>query len=379
MIDTITKKMLSPPSLKKHQESGKSIIVLSGDWNLRGIATAPELRNDIAHYADEQDYQWDLCNVELFDSAGAFILWQAWGMKLPANLRMRPEHERLFSEWKHRTVPASSPMAKPAFLSAEQVTKVMQNFLMHILSWMTLMGQLVLDLGHLIKHPQHTPWKEISFTIYKAGVQALGITALLGFLIGLSLSYLSSLQLQRFGAEIYIIDLLGLSIIREIGPLLTAILVAGRSGSSMTAQIGIMRVTQELDALAAMGVSHSLRLILPKVVALGIALPLLVVWNEMVALTGGMLSAKFALDISFHQFIETLPKVVPIVNFYIGLAKGVVFGVMIAMIACHFGFLIKPNTESLGNETTNSVVASIIVVILIDTIFAIVFRNVGFP
>jgi phospholipid/cholesterol/gamma-HCH transport system permease protein len=285
----------------------------------------------------------------------------------------------LFAEWKHRVIPTSSPIAKPAFFSPGQEAELVHNFLKHILAWMTLMGQLVLDLGHLIKHPQHIPWKEISFTIYKAGVQALGITALLGFLIGLSLSYLSSLQLQRFGAEIYIIDLLGLSIIREIGPLLTAILVAGRSGSSMTAQIGIMRVTQELDALAAMGVSHSLRLVLPKVVALGIALPLLVVWNDIVALSGGMLSAKFALDISFHQFIETLPKAVPIVNFYIGLAKGAVFGVIIAMIACHFGFLIKPNTESLGNETTNSVVASIIVVILIDTIFAIVFRNVGFP
>ena len=242
-----------------------------------------------------------------------------------------------------------------------------------------LMGQLVLDAGHLIRHPQDIPWKEISFTIYKTGVQALGITALLGLLIGMSLSYLSALQLQRFGAEIYIIDLLGLSIIREIGPLLTAILVAGRSGSSMTAQIGIMRVTQELDALSAMGVSHSLRLILPKVVALGIALPLLVVWNDVISLFGGMLSAELALDISFQQFFQKLPEAVPIVNFYIGITKGVVFGVMIAMIACHFGFLIKPNTESLGNETTNSVVASIIVVIMIDTVFAILFRNVGFP
>jgi phospholipid/cholesterol/gamma-HCH transport system permease protein len=202
---------------------------------------------------------------------------------------------------------------------------------------------------------------------------------LVGLLVGISMSYLSSLQLQRFGAEIYIIDLLGLSIIRELGPMLTAILVAGRSGSAMTAEIGIMRVTQELDALAALGISHSLRLVVPKVIALAIALPLLIVWTDVMALIGGMVSAQLTLDIGYQQFLDRLPKAVPIVNFYIGLAKGVTFGMMIAMIACHYGFLIKPNTESLGDGTTHSVVTTITVVILMDAIFSILFKNVGIP
>ena len=253
------------------------------------------------------------------------------------------------------------------------------NFSTQLLNLVTLFGQLLLDSLHLLLHPGDLPWAEISITIYEAGVRALGITALVGFLIGIVLSYLSALQLKMFGAEIYIIDILGLSIIRELGPLLAAILVAGRSGSAMTAQIGIMRVTEELDALSAMGISHSLRLVLPKVIALTLVLPLLSVWTNAAALIGGMLSAQNTLDISFRQFFFKLPDVVPLVNVFIGLGKSAVFGFMIALIACHFGFRIKPNTESLGNETTNSVVAAITVVIMIDAVFAILFMSVGMP
>jgi phospholipid/cholesterol/gamma-HCH transport system permease protein len=255
----------------------------------------------------------------------------------------------------------------------------LQVFYQHMRAWLTLLGRLTADFVYLFRHPRAIPYKEISLTIYKAGVSALGVTALVGLLVGVSMSYLSSLQLQRFGAEIYIIDLLGLSIIRELGPMLTAILVAGRSGSAMTAEIGIMRVTQELDALAALGISHSLRLVVPKVVALAIALPLLIVWTDAMALIGGMVSAQLTLDIGYQQFLEHLPKAVPIANFYIGLAKGVTFGMMIAMIACHYGFLIKPNTESLGDETTHAVVTTITVVIVMDSLFSILFKNVGFP
>ena len=140
-----------------------------------------------------------------------------------------------------------------------------------------------------------------------------------------------------------------------------------------------MRVTEELDALSAMGISHSLRLILPKVMALTMIMPLLSAWTSASALLGGMFSAQNTLDISYQQFFLKLPNVIPLLNVFIGLGKGAVFGFMIALIACHFGFRIKPNTESLGSETTNSVVASITVVIMIDAVFAILFMGVGMP
>ncbi len=171
--------------------------------------------------------------------------------------------------------------------------------------------------------------------------------------------------------------IVGLGVIRELGPMLTAILVAGRSGSSMTAQLGVMRVTQELDALTAMGISQTLRLVLPKVIALMIAMPLLVVWTDAIALLGGMASAKLQLGIGFAQFARAIPAAVPLVNLWIGVGKGMVFGIMVALTAAYFGLRIAPNTQSLGVETTNSVVTSITLVIVLDALFAVLLQNVG--
>ncbi len=385
-----------PPALDiVEQGPGQHCVKLSGSWNLRSLITAPELSRKISAYAANANMQWDMCSVEVLDSASALILWKAWGKKLPVALQMRPEHQRLFERWQAQAAPDAEPdshvgWVRHVFLRrnptdiawslSDYATLIRPTqFFAQLQALVTLLGQLILDIVYLLLHPGDIPWSEISITIYESGVRALGITALVGFLIGIVLSYLSALQLKIFGAEIYIIDILGLSVIRELGPLLAAILVAGRSGSAMTAQIGIMRVTEELDALSAMGISHSLRLILPKVTALTIVLPLIGVWTSSMALIGGMFSAQTTLDISYQQFFLRLPDAVPLVNLFIGLLKSAVFGLMIALIACHFGFRIKPNTESLGNETTNSVVAAITVVIMVDAVFAILFMHVGMP
>lgn len=364
----------SPPAIEIQGENGEC-IALQGFWNLRGLAMTPDLRSKTRAYATG-NISWDLSGIEAMDSAGALILWQTWGEHLPERIILRPEQERLFLRLQRRCIPAppTMPMRAPILLRA---TRTMIGLASQFLTWVALLGQFIMDLLYLVRHPLVIPWKEISATIHETGGRALGITALVGFLIGIVVSYLSSLQLRTFGAAIYIVNILGLSIIRELGPLLAAILVAGRSGSAMTASLGVMRVTQELDALAAMGISQSQRLILPKVVALCIAMPLLVVWTDMIALIGGALAANMELEISMHQFMLKLPGAVPVANFFIGLAKGSVFGLFIALVACHFGLRIKPDTESLGKETTNSVVASITLVILLDAVFAIVFKGVG--
>jgi phospholipid/cholesterol/gamma-HCH transport system permease protein len=246
-------------------------------------------------------------------------------------------------------------------------------------NFLVLIGQLLLDLMHLARRPQDAPLREISANLYKAGVIALPITALVGFLVGVVLSYLSALQLKTFGADVFIINILGIGIVRELGPVLVAVLVAGRSGSAMTAQLGVMRVTEEIDALATMGVPLSLRLVLPKVVALVAAMPLLVLWTSAAALFGGMVAASIQLDMAYGFFLDTLPRVVPVANLYIGLAKGVMFGLVIALVACHFGLAIEPNTESLSANTTRSVVTAITCVILVDALFAIATRHIGLP
>lgn len=205
------------------------------------------------------------------------------------------------------------------------------------------------------------------------------VTALVGFLIGVVLSYLSALQLRQFGADVFIVNILGLGIIRELGPVLTAVLVAGRSGSAMTAQLGVMRVTEEIDALDTMGIPRSLRLIFSKVVALSLAMPLLVLWTSAAALVGGMASAWLQLDLSSDFFFQLLPKVVPLQNLWIAQAKGASFGFAVALVACHFGLRVRPNTESLSANTTASVVTSITAVILLDAVFAVATRGVGVP
>ncbi|EQD61715.1 ABC transporter permease protein, partial [mine drainage metagenome] len=155
-------------------------------------------------------------------------------------------------------------------------------------------------------------------------------------LIGLVVSYLSSIELRAYGAQSFIVDIVGLGVVRELGPMLAAILVAGRSGSSMTAQLGVMRLTQELDALTAMGISPTVRLVLPKVLALLITMPLLVVWTDALALAGGMVAAKAQLGLGFLYFLGALPGAVPLVNLWIGLGKGAVFGVLVGLTAGHF-------------------------------------------
>jgi phospholipid/cholesterol/gamma-HCH transport system permease protein len=209
--------------------------------------------------------------------------------------------------------------------------------------------------------------------MYHAGVSALGITALVGLLIGVVLSYLSSQQLARYGANVLIVDLLGISILRELGPLLAAILVAGRSGSAMTAQLGTMKLNQELDALSALGISPTLRLAWPKTVALLLVMPLLAAWTSALALLGGMLAANWELGLSFAQFLDRFPRAVKLVHLWVGLGKSAVFGLLIGLIGCHFGLTAPPSSEGLGRATTRAVVAAITLVIVADALFAVLF------
>ncbi len=209
-----------------------------------------------------------------------------------------------------------------------------------------------LDLLHLLAHPGELPRREISANLYKSGVRAMPVTALVGFLIGVVLSYLSSLATASSSAPTSSSSIiLGLGIIRELGPVLVAVLVAGRSGSAMTAQLGVMRVTEEIDALATMGVSRSLRLVLPKVVGAGAgdAAAGAVDHGDRADRRHGRGADRSSTSATASSSM-TLPKAVPVANLWIGLGKGVVFGIFVALVACHFGLRVRPNTESLSAQ-----------------------------
>jgi phospholipid/cholesterol/gamma-HCH transport system permease protein len=353
--------------------------VLTGNWNVQALAIKGEVRRrrkalSVAKGADA----WDLTNVGLLDAVGAQLLWQYWEQKIPPGTDLSPGQQALFEILADHPI-EPTPQKAPADRLAWIVAIGAGLFVLaeHGQKLLLLLGGFVLDVAKLMRHPVRGPWREISAQVYRVGTQALGITALVGFLIGVVLSYLSAQQLAIFGAGQFIVKLLGIATVRELGPVLAAILVAGRSGSSITAQIGVMRVTQELDAMQVMGISHGQRLILPRVIALAIAMPLLVLWTDALALLGGMVAAKFELGLSMQWFFSQLPDAVGITNYKITLIKGVTFGVWIALIACHFGLRIEPNTESLGRGTTASVVTAITGVILIDALYAILFNAMG--
>lgn len=351
---------------------------VSGGWNVQTLSIKGEVarRTRLLHAVPE-DAHWTIDPNTRLDSVGAQLLWQRWQGQCPEGLVFTPSQAKLFDMLAiEQTGP--SPKAEGDWLSwLRQLGEGFWLGVHHGHELLILLGNLALDFLRFLAQPTRGPWREISAQIFRAGAQALGITALVGFLIGVVISYLSAQQLALFGAGQFIVKLLGVSIVRELGPVLAAILVAGRSGSAITAQIGVMRVTQELDAMAVMGISRGQHLILPRVIALAIVMPLLVLWTDAMALFGGMIAAHYELGLQLMWFLQDLPRAVGLTNYWIGLIKGVTFGVWIALVACHFGLRIEPNTESLGRGTTTSVVTAITGVILIDAIYAVIFSQMG--
>ena len=371
-------------ALFSHTPSSSSTVLvsggicqLSGDWNVPALAQRAEV-NGRRRLLDSvsADATWDLTRIDHIDAVGAQLLWQRWGQRMPVQVVFKDGQADLFNIL--ASSPVEGPPAAPAldwFGWVRSIGRGVGVGMDHGRDLLILTGQLLFNFLGMLSNPIRGPWREISAQVFRTGAQALGITALVGFLIGVVLSYLSAQQLSMFGAGQFIVKLLGVAVVRELGPVLAAILVAGRSGSAITAQIGVMRVTQELDAMQVMGISYGQRLVLPRVLALALTMPLLVLWTDALALIGGMLAAKFELGLTITWFAQSLPDAIGLKNYWIGLVKGVTFGVWIALVACHFGLRIEPNTESLGKGTTASVVTAITGVILIDAIYAIIFNE----
>lgn len=321
---------------------------------------------------------WDLTQLQWLDHVGGQLLWNHWQRAWPERLACTDSQRDILSRVAEFTQ-TRPPPPEPWRLSeqADHLGVLVLHAVSHARHMLEMVGQLVLDMGRLVRAPRRGPWRDMSGHLYRMGATALPITALVGFLIGVVLAYLMSLQLRQFGAESFIVNILGISLIRELGPMLAAILVAGRSGSAITAQIGVMRVTEELDAMRVMGIPHGFRLVMPRTLALALAMPLISVWTTLAALAGGMLAADVSMDISPAYFVQALPTAVKVGNLGLAMAKSVVFGACIALIGCHWGLRVKPNTQSLGVGTTASVVTSITMVIIVDALFAVAFKNIG--
>ncbi|MDB5913997.1 MAG: putative transporter, permease component [Ramlibacter sp.] len=353
-------------------------VRLLGDWTAAQFGQPRvfrHLQRDLP--AASADQAWDLREAGQLDHVGAQFLWDHWGQQWPEQVELLPAHRAILERVAQFTAARTRrPRRTPLELYLAFGAAVLRG-LGHLKGFVRLLGLLTLDLRELVRAPHQAPWRDFSGHLYRIGATALPITALVGSLIGIVLAYLTAQQLRQFGADAYIVDILGVALVRELGPMLAAILIAGRSGSAITAQIGVMRVTDELDAMRVMGISHTYRLVMPRAMALAIAMPLISGWTTVAGLIGGMVAADLSLGISPIFFLNALPHAVDVHNLVLNLSKSVVFGILIALIGCHFGLRIQPNTQSLGEGTTASVVTSITVVILVDALFAVVFSSVG--
>lgn len=236
---------------------------------------------------------------------------------------------------------------------------------------LAFLGESAVAFLHSIRHPRSIRWRTLLRALYVDGVNALPIAGLLTFLVGVVIAYQGAEQLRKFGTNIFIVDLVGISLLREIAPLLVAILIAGRSGSAYAAEIGTMKVTEELDAVRTLGIAPMNLLVLPRTLALVIALPLLTVYADMMGVAGGMLIASGQLNVSAAAFVARFEESVAVRHFLIGIGKAPFFAMIIALVGCYQGFQIRGGVDDVGRHTTISVVQSIFLVIVFDAICSI--------
>lgn len=354
-----------------------NIVRCGGPWVLSGISNL-ESRLDELQWPEINDMLFDVAGISDLDTAGAWLL-QRTIRKLEGDghtVRLQgqpPEHEALLN------------LIKPVDLISKRSAPSPQlNFFAGIglkawLHWQQAIGMLAfigetsMVMLRSAAQPSRIRWKPILYNLQNSGFNALPIVGLLAFLMGVVISYQGAGQLQRYGANIFIVDLVGLSMLRELAPLMTAIIVAGRSGSAFAAQIGTMKVTEEIDALRTIGISPMELLVLPKLLALVIALPLLSVYADMMGVLGGMVMAKSQLGVSYSDFLDRFGDAVNLSALLVGIGKAPVFAAIIALVGCFQGLQVSNGSDSVGKQTTVSVVQAIFLIIVADALFSVVF------
>ncbi|MGQ9920775.1 MAG: ABC transporter permease [Desulfobacca sp.] len=234
------------------------------------------------------------------------------------------------------------------------------------------LGEIIIDLAAVCFRPSIVRWRDVVLTMKRAGVEGLPIISLIALLLGLIIAFMSSLQLRQFGANIFVASLLAIAMVRELGPIMTAILVAGRSGSAFAAEIGTMKVNEEVDALTVMGLNPMHFLTLPKVIASLIVVPLLTMYANLLGIIGGLIVGVTLLDLTVYSYIQETRNILTVFDFVSSFIKTLVFAFLIAAIGCQRGFQVRGGAAAVGEATTSAVVAAIFMIIVVDSVFAIV-------
>jgi len=356
------------------------ILKLSGDW---ASGTAAQIDLFLRGVSIPKGFAMilDLHGVRYMDTTGAWLLYkfgthlQEIGQRLTIK-GLRPEISGLLEQVREISKTEARTQERRLHLHKRLLYTIGEKSFKSYekgQALLSFLGETFVTLARVILNPGRLKFVSLCHFMQAVGVNAIPIVGLISFLIGIVLVYQGADQLKRFGADIFTIDLLAISVLREIGILLTAIVVAGRSGSAYTAQLGFMKLNQEVDAMFVMGLSPFEFLIIPRVLALLIALPLLTFFSDMMGLLGGYVMSIFMLDLTFYDFFHHLHLSIKPWTFWTGIVKAPFFAFVIAYISCFEGFRVSGGAESVGRQTTTAVVESIFLVIVLDAAFSIVF------
>lgn len=353
-------------------------LVLSGHWTANGLFDIERQISGLQGALAAVDG----AGIEAMDTAGAWILqrllmrMQSECAELPAVDGLSPAFAQLLDlvgRRMHAQATSPTAAAPPEMSAVAHLGHSTAAVLGEAQALLVFIGEVSVAAVGCIGHPSRIRWRPILYNIRSAGVDALPIVGLLSFLLGVVVAYQGGDQLKPYGANIYIADLLGLSMLREFAPLITAIIIAGRSGSAYAAQIGTMSVTEEIDAMRTLGIAPLEMLVLPKIAALLIALPLLTVFADAFGVLGGMCMASVQLDVTFAEFADRFGKAVSPTTLLVGVGKAPAFAAVIAVVGCFQGLRTHGGADSVGRQTTRSVVQAIFLVIITDAVFSIAF------
>jgi phospholipid/cholesterol/gamma-HCH transport system permease protein len=363
-------------------------LKLGGAWLWSSIDETmfnQQLKNYIQQLSNNKirELTIDGRSITALDSTGAYLLnhtisyIKQYKMELKELTLPEKEHKLFLQIQKAlNELPAKhSKPVKPNIVT--QLGLDIADFFHAILDLVSFFGQFCINFFIWLKKPLSLNLGEMVRTINDTGAKGIWVAGFLCFLIGVTLAYEMSPQFITYGANVYIVNFLGISLLKEVAPLLTAIIIAGRTGASITAEIGTMQIQEEIDALQTMGISPIRRLVLPKVIGVTIAAPLMTTLTDVLSMLGGAIVANSHLDISYNLFLSRLQTYVSISNFESGIIKSIFFGFAIALVGCLCGFKVKGNANSIGEQTTKSVVLGIMLIVIFDAIFAIIFKALG--
>lgn len=367
--------------LESERRENTLTVRLKGEWRIDNLAQIESALAGVP--AGVERYIVDFTGIETIDLSGAWLLHR-WVRSMGDRLEIAgapPAHfdfidDVLQLEPKERVPPPEARLSL-----REALTWLGRN----TLEWFRqtrdaigFFGRVTVNGLRAFRSLKHLRVPSIARHVYETGIQAIPIVSLIAFLISVIVAYLGAQQLRQFGAEIFTVDLVTVAVLREMSPLLTAIIVAGRSGSAFAAEIGVMRLNDEIDALQSMGVNHFEVLVTPRLAGLLIALPLLTVIADAMGLAGGALLSSVLLDISLDQFLPRMKDALAPTTFWAGIVKTPVFALIIALVGTYRGLQVRESSRELGRLTTVAVVQSIFLVIFADAVFAVVFVELDF-